>query len=133
MLLISLVIFYHFQYNGTIFKCQKGIVDNIPIFDDPLKDHQKIDMVTGANGKIQETWFKQAGRIRYNDELLKTTWNMEQTKDEDGNQVLKVIGQTTNCEHKDGSSYQLAWTTHWFHFFKFSDEFFEIPEHCKRL
>ena len=108
-------------------------MDNIPIFDNPLKGYQKTEMITGANGKIQETWFRQKGRINYNDVRVKSTWNMERTKDEDGNRVLTVLRQTTNRENKDDSSYKLDWITHWFHFFKFSDEFFAIPDHCKHL
>ena len=105
----------------------------MPIFDDPLKDHQKIEMVTGPNGKIQETWFKQIGRVKYNDPLEKSTLIMEQAQDEDGNRVLKPLGQTLRRENKDGSSYQLNWIFHWFHCFKFTDDFFVIPKHCKNL
>ena len=91
-------------------------------------------MVTGPNGgKIQETWFMQTGRVKYNDPLMKSTWNLEQAIDEDGNQVLKPLGQIIRRENKDGSSFQQDWTDHWFHMFKYPDEFFEIPKHCKHL
>ena len=122
-----------FQFNGTFFKCQKSFVDTVPKFNDPLKDHQKTEMITGPNGKVQETWFRQTGRINYNDVRIKRTWTVERTRDEEGKNVLKVLGLTTNRENKDGSIHNEAWVTHWFHFFKFPDQYFEIPDHCKNL
>lgn len=125
--------FFQIQYFGTFFKCKKEIVDSISFpFKNSLKDHQKVEMVIGANGKIQEKWIKETGRIKYNDLLLKTTWNMEQVN-EDGNHVLKPLAYKTNRVNPDGSSFQQDWTVHWFNLFKFPDKFFEIPKHCRNL
>ena len=72
---------------------------------------------------------------KYNDPLEKSTLIMEQAKEEkeeeeDGNRVLKPLGQTLRREDKDGSSYKLNWI---FYCFKFTDDFFVIPKHCKNL
>ena len=54
----------------------------------------------------------------------------EKEEEEDGNRVLKPLGQTLRREDKDGSSYKLNWI---FYRFKFTDDFFVIPKHCKNL
>ena len=90
-------------------------------------------MVIGANGKIQESWFMQVGRVKYNDPLVKSTWKVEQAIDEDGNKVVKSLTDSFIRVSPDGSSVQQDWTDHWFNLFKYPDEFFVIPKHCKNL